>query len=87
MDQTRDTVCDYKVQRSAMALSRALQSEGQHLTEEEALARFESTARFMLGVSAAGFLAKYRRGEFSPIENHPVAAAVINLIPPALIRN
>ncbi len=54
------------------------------LTEEEALAVFEASARDLLRLSGAGFLAKLKRGEFSPLENHPGAMRVAELIPSAL---
>ncbi|HEX4170684.1 MAG TPA: hypothetical protein VHZ55_34920 [Bryobacteraceae bacterium] len=52
--------------------------------EEEALAQFESAARDLLRLSAAGFLAKYKRGDFHPLERNPVASAVAALIPACL---
>jgi len=57
---------------------------GAPLSEEEALAVFESTARDLLRLSGAGFLTKLRRGEFSPLENHPAAKHVAELTPSAL---
>ena len=57
------------------------------LTEEESLALFESTARDVLKLSAAGFLAKLKRGEFSPLDNYPDAMRVSQAIPPSLLLN
>ncbi len=51
------------------------------LTEEEALALFESTARDLLRLSGAGFLVKLKREEFSPLEQNPHAMRVAELIP------
>jgi hypothetical protein len=53
------------------------------LSEEEALAAFESSAKDLLRLSGAGFLAKLKRGEFSPLANHPGATHVAELIPSA----
>ncbi len=57
------------------------------LTEEESLALFESTARRVLKLSAAGFLAKLKRGEFSPLESYPEAMRVSQAIPSSLLSN
>ena len=54
------------------------------MTEEEALVAFELTARDLLRLSAAGFLTKYKKGEFDPIETNPKAQAVAESIPAAL---
>ena len=55
-------------------------------TEEQAMAEFERAARELLRLSGAGFLAKLKKGEFAPLENHPSARTVAELIPNSLIR-
>ena len=54
------------------------------MTEEEALAAFENTARNLLRLSANGFLTKYKNGEFEPIEAYPKAYTVAQTVPESL---
>ncbi len=56
-------------------------------TEEEALALFECAARDLLGLSAAGFLRKYKLGEFKHIEADPKVSALAALIPAGLSKS
>ncbi|MDQ2712528.1 MAG: hypothetical protein M3Y24_09925 [Acidobacteriota bacterium] len=65
-------------------MQKQVEASADTLTEEESLALFESTARDLLKLSAAGFLVKYKRGEFSPLENYPTAMRVLQAIPPSL---
>ena len=59
----------------------------EELTEEEALARFECTARDLLKLSASGFLAKYKRGEFGLLDSDPKVMEVVKVIPESLSLN
>ncbi len=59
----------------------------QNISEEEKLARFETAAKNLMRLSGAGFLAKLKRGEFAPIQEHPAALAVAELIPSSLATN
>ncbi len=53
-------------------------------TEEEALAVFECATRDLLRLSAAGFLRKYKLGEFKQIDADPRLSVLAGLIPPSL---
>ncbi len=62
------------------------QSQAEAQSEELLLAEFESATRSLLRLSAAGFLTKYRRGEFSQAETDPKILAVAEMIPAGLRR-
>ncbi len=53
---------------------------------EESWAEFELASKDLLRLSAAGFLAKFKRGEYTPAENHPAARAVAELMPAHLSK-
>ncbi len=51
------------------------------LTPEEEEASFNWLAQYFLGITGSEFLAKYRRGEYEPLDQHAGVIEVAHHIP------